>query len=42
MGVLDAPLPRSLASTLYVRLGDLAFWLFVVTGGGVGWVLRQK
>jgi apolipoprotein N-acyltransferase len=42
MGVLDAPLPRSLASTLYVRLGDLAFWVFVVTGGAVGWVLRQK
>lgn len=42
MGVLDAPLPRSLAPTLYARLGELAFWLFVVIGGAVGWVLRQK
>jgi apolipoprotein N-acyltransferase len=42
MGVLDAPLPRTLAPTLYARLGELAFWLFVVIGGAVGWVLRQK
>lgn len=41
-GVLDAPLPRSLAATLYARLGDLAFWLFVATGAAIGWVLRQK
>ncbi len=41
-GVLDAPLPRSLAPTLYARLGDLAFWLIVAIGGAVGLVLRQK
>ena len=42
VGVLDAPLPRSLAPTLYARLGDLLFWVIAAIGGAVGWVLRQK
>jgi apolipoprotein N-acyltransferase len=42
LGVLDAPLPRSLAPTLYARLGDLVFWLIVAIGGAIGWVLRRK
>jgi apolipoprotein N-acyltransferase len=32
MGVVDAPLPASLAPTLYAKLGDLLFALFLVTG----------
>lgn len=42
MGVLDAPLPRPLAPTLYARLGDLLFLVIAAIGGAVGWVLRQK
>lgn len=34
-GVIDAPLPRALAPTLYARLGDLPFWLMVLGSGAI-------
>jgi len=39
-GILDAPLPRPLAVTLYARLGDAPAGLMVL--GGLGWVMLSR
>jgi apolipoprotein N-acyltransferase len=39
-GILDAPLPRPLAVTLYARLGDAPAGLIVL--GGLGWVMLSR
>ena len=39
-GILDAPLPRPLAPTLYARLGDAPAGLMVL--GGLGWVMLSR
>jgi apolipoprotein N-acyltransferase len=42
MGVVDASLPASLAPTLYVKLGDLLFALFLVTGIVTSFLLARR
>ena len=39
-GILDAPLPRPLAPTLYARLGDAPAGLMFL--GGLGWVMLSR
>ncbi|MGZ5813032.1 MAG: apolipoprotein N-acyltransferase, partial [Xanthobacteraceae bacterium] len=39
-GILDAPLPRPLAPTLYARVGDAPAGLMVL--GGLGWVMLAR
>ncbi len=40
-GVVDYPLPPSLRKTLYSRLGDFAFYLFLLMSAGVVFAFRQ-
>lgn len=42
MGVVDAPLPASLGPTLYAKLGDLLFALFLVTGIVTSFLLARR
>jgi apolipoprotein N-acyltransferase len=42
MGVVDAPLPASLGPTLYVKLGDLLFALFLVTAIVTSFLLARR
>jgi apolipoprotein N-acyltransferase len=42
MGTVDTRLPIALPPTLYVRFGDLLFWIFLVTGGFAAFMLARK
>jgi apolipoprotein N-acyltransferase len=42
MGVVDAPLPASLGPTLYAKLGDLLFALFLVTAIVTSFLLARR
>jgi apolipoprotein N-acyltransferase len=42
MGILDARLPVALPPTLYVRFGDLGFFLLLTLGVIVAWATGRK
>lgn len=42
MGVVDARLPAALPPTLYARIGDLVFFLFLVTAAFAGFLLARR
>ena len=41
MGVIDRPLPTALAPTLFVRFGEVFFYLFISLGIVAGVVSRR-
>jgi apolipoprotein N-acyltransferase len=41
-GEIDSKLPRALAITAYARYGDAAFFLLLLVGSGLAWLLARK
>ena len=41
-GIVDAPLPRALAATVYAQIGDFGFGLLIMLCFGLSWVLARR